>query len=782
MGKQIPLRTTFNLPDGREIALETGKLAAQADGSVLLQMGDTMLLCTIVSAHKAKEGQPFFPLSVDYQEKFAAVGRIPGNFFRRESRLSDYEILISRLVDRALRPLFPDGYMNDTQVIINLISADKDIMPDALAGLACSAAVAVSDIPVEALFSEVRVARINGEFVINPGRKALEKADMDFIVAATKTDITMVEGEADECQEAELIEAMKFAHEAIKVQIEAQERLAEMVGEKATVKRVLPVVAENEALKMRMESLASPDIYALARSGAGKDARKTRIAEIKDETMAKLLEEFGEETMSEWKLAAERYYDKIKKHVIRDMVLTDSKRLDGRDFDEVRSIWCEVDYLPSAHGSALFTRGETQSLTSLTLGTKQDKALIDVALDPHDERFLLHYNFPPYSTGEVKPMRGPGRREVGHANLAARSIRKVFPADFAYTVRVVSDILESNGSSSMATVCAGSLALMDGGVPLRAPVAGIAMGAIADEKGRIAILSDILGDEDALGDMDFKVTGTAKGICGTQMDIKIDGMPYEMLTKALLQARAGRLHILGEMAKALDKPREDLKPHAPRVVEFRIERDYIGAVIGPGGKIIQEMQRQTGTTISIEEDEKGGIVAIFGPNKEALDLAYGRIQQIVFMPEIGSIFEGEVEELAEYGAFVKFKGKTGLLHVSEFDHFRIENIADVLKVGEMVTFKILDVDQKTGKMKLSRRAITAKPDGTMPTDEENEARANRGGGGDRGGGRGGDDRRGGGGGGGGRGGDDRRGGGGGGGRGGDDRRGGGGGFGGGRGR
>ncbi|MFN0036124.1 MAG: polyribonucleotide nucleotidyltransferase [Saprospiraceae bacterium] len=773
MGKQIPLRTTFNLPDGREIALETGKLAAQADGAVLLQMGETMLLCTIVSAHKAKEGQPFFPLSVDYQEKFAAVGRIPGNFFRRESRLSDYEILISRLVDRALRPLFPDGYMNDTQVIINLISADKDIMPDALAGLACSAAVAVSDIPVEALFSEVRVARIDGKFVINPGRKALETADMDFIVAATKTDITMVEGEANECQESELVDAMKFAHEAIKTQIDAQERLAALVGEKATVKRVLPVVPENEALKMRIESLASPDIYALARSGAGKDERKTRLEEIKSETMAKVLEEFGEETMAEWKLAAERYFEKIKKHVIRDMVLTDSKRLDGRKFDEVRSIWCEVDYLPSAHGSALFTRGETQSLTSLTLGTKQDKALIDIALDPHDERFLLHYNFPPYSTGEVKPMRGPGRREVGHANLAGRSIRKVFPADFAYTVRVVSDILESNGSSSMATVCAGSLALMDGGVPLKAPVAGIAMGAIADDKGRIAILSDILGDEDALGDMDFKVTGTAKGICGTQMDIKIDGMPYEMLTKALLQAREGRLHILGEMAKALDAPREDLKPHAPRVVEFRIERDYIGAVIGPGGKIIQEMQRQTGTTISIEEDEKGGIVAIFGPNKEALDSAYGRIQQIVFMPEVGSIFEGEVEELAEYGAFIKFKGKTGLLHVSEYDHRRIENIADVLRVGEMVTFKILDVDPKTGKMKLSRRAITAKPDGTMPTDEENDARANRGGGGDRGG-----DRRGGGGGG---GRDDRRGGGGGG-RGGDDRRGGGGGFGGGRGR
>ena len=772
MGKQIPIRTTFNLPDGREIALETGKLAAQADGAVMLQMGNTMLLCTIVSALKAKEGQPFFPLSVDYQEKYAAVGRIPGNFFRREARISDYEILISRLVDRALRPLFPDGYMNDTQVIINLISADKDIMPDALAGLVCSAAVAVSNIPVEALFSEVRVARIDGQFVINPGRKALEAADMDFIVAATKTDITMVEGEADECQEADLVAAMKFAHEAIKTQIEAQERLAALVGESATVKRVLPEVPENEALKMRIEALASADIYAIARSASDKETRKSRLDEIKSETMAKVLEEFGEETMAEWKLAAERYFDKLKKHVIRDMVLTDSKRLDGRKFDEIRNIWCEVNYLPSAHGSALFTRGETQSLTSLTLGTKQDKALIDIALDPHDEKFLLHYNFPPYSTGEVKPMRGPGRREVGHANLAGRSIRKVFPADFAYTVRVVSDILESNGSSSMATVCAGSLALMDGGVPLKAPVAGIAMGAIADDKGRIAILSDILGDEDALGDMDFKVTGTANGICGTQMDIKIDGMPYEMLTKALLQAREGRLHILGEMAKALSAPREDLKPHAPRVVEFRIERDYIGAVIGPGGKIIQEMQRQTGTTISIEEDEKGGIVAIFGPNKEALDSAYARIQQIVFMPEIGSIFEGEVEELAEYGAFIKFKGKTGLLHVSEYDHRRIENIADVLKVGETVKFKILDVDQKTGKMKLSRRAIVPKPDGTMPTDEENDARANRGGGGDRGG-----DRRGGGGG---RGGDDRRGGGGGGG----DRRGGGGGggFGGGRGR
>lgn len=755
MGKQIPLRTTFNLPDGREIALETGKLAAQADGSVMVRMGNTMLLCTVVSMKKAKEGQPFFPLSVDYQEKFASVGRIPGNFFRREARLSDYEVLISRLVDRALRPLFPDGYMNETQVIINLISADKDVMPDALAGLACSAAVAVSDIPVEHLFSEVRIARIDGKFVINPSRTDLATADMDFIVAATKHDITMVEGEANECQEADLVAALKEAHEAIKVQIAAQERLAEMVGEKALVKRTLPEIPENEALKARVESLVKDDIYTLARSASDKDTRKKRIDEIKEAMMATLTEEFGEETEEAWEPLAERYFDKLKKHIIRDVVLSDKIRLDGRKTTEVRPIWCEVDYLPSAHGSALFTRGETQALTSLTLGTKEDQLLIDNAIDPHDEKFILHYNFPPYSTGEVKPMRGPGRREVGHANLAGRSLRKVLPKDFAYTVRLVSDILESNGSSSMATVCAGSMSLMDGGVQIAAPVAGIAMGAIADDKGRIAILSDILGDEDALGDMDFKVTGTSKGITGTQMDIKINGMPYEMLTQALMQAREGRLHILGEMAKAIAEPREDLKPHAPRMVEFRIPRDFIGAVIGPGGKIIQEMQRNTGTTISIDEDSEGGIVAIFGPDKTALDAAYGQIQGIVFMPEPGIIYEGEVEELTDFGAFVKFKGKTGLLHVSEYDHRRINHISEVLKVGDKITFKLLDIDPRSGKMKLSRRAITMKPDGTMPTDEENAARVNRGGsgGGDRDRRGGGGDRRGGGG--------DRRGGGGG---------------------
>ena len=766
MGKQIPLRTSFHLPDGREVALETGKLATQADGSVLVRLGDTMLLCTVVSAKKAKENQPFFPLSVDYQEKFAAVGRIPGNFFRREGRLSDYEILISRLVDRALRPLFPDGYMNETQVIITLISADKDIMPDALAGLACSAAMATSDIPLEALFSEVRVARIDGEFVINPGRAALERADMDFIVAATKTDITMVEGQADECSEHDLIAALKVAHEVIKDQIAAQERLAALVGDAALVKRALPEVPENEPLKHRIGELASDGIYALARSASDKNVRKTRLDEIKDATITTVSEEFGEEFMKEWAPTAERYFDKLKKQIIRDVVLTDHLRLDGRKANEVRPIWSEVDFLPAAHGSAIFNRGETQSLTSVTLGTKQDQALIDNALKSYDDDFILHYNFPPFSTGEVKPMRGPGRREVGHANLAGRSIRKVMPDEFAYTVRIVSDILESNGSSSMATVCAGSLALMDGGVPLKAPIAGIAMGAIADDKGRIAILSDILGDEDALGDMDFKVTGTDKGICGTQMDIKIDGMPYEMLEKALLQAREGRLHILSKMAEAIAEPRSDLKPHAPRVVEFRIERDYIGAVIGPGGKIIQEMQRNTGTTISIDEDEKGGIVAIFGPDKTSLDAAYAKIMDIVFTPDVGAVYDGVVEELAEYGAFIKFKGKTGLMHVSEIDHRRVENVGDVLKVGDPIQFKILDVDPRTGKMKLSRRAITPKPDGTMPTDEENAARAQRGGGGDRqggggdrrGGGGGRDDRRGGGGGG------DRRGGGGGGGR------------------
>ena len=745
MGKQIPLSTSFNLPDGREVVLETGKLATQADGSVVVRIGDTMLFASAVSARKAKEGQPFFPLSVDYQEKFAAAGRIPGNFFRREAKLSDYEVLICRLVDRAVRPLFPDGYMNETQIIINLISADKDATPDAYAGLACAAAIAVSDIPVEDIFSEVRVARINGEFKVNPVAAELEKADMDFIVAATKSDITMVEGEGNECQEDDLIEAIKIGHEAIKTQIEAMEKLAEMVGESATVKRELPEIPENDELKARIEALISDDVKDVASNPTDKNSRKERLEEIKEKTMESLLEEFGEEFMEEWGSTADRYYEKRKKHVIREVVLSDSKRLDGRQYDEVRPIWCEVDYLPSTHGSAIFNRGETQSLTSLTLGTKQDMAMVDTALNQYDDNFILHYNFPPYSTGETKPMRGPGRREVGHANLAGRSIRKVMPAEFPYTVRLVSDILESNGSSSMATVCAGALALMDGGVPLKAPVAGIAMGCIADpeDTSRTAILSDILGDEDALGDMDFKVTGTKEGICGVQMDIKIDGMPYDLLEKALAQAKAGRIHILNEMAKSIEDPREDLKPHAPRMVEFRINREYIGAVIGPGGKIIQEMQRQTGTTINIDEDEKGGIVTIFGTDKNSMDAAYQQIQDIAFEPEIGGEYEGVVEAIQPYGVFVKFGSKSGLLHVSEISYERVESVEDVYKLGDPVKFKIVDIDERSGKLRLSAKALLPKPEGYVerPPRRNNDRNDRNDRGNDRRGGGGGNRRR-----------------------------------------
>jgi polyribonucleotide nucleotidyltransferase len=759
MGMQKALSTSFHLPDGREVVLETGKLATQADGAVMLRMGNTMILATIVSNPKAKEDQPFFPLSVDYQEKFASAGRVPGNFFRREARLSDYEVLICRLVDRAIRPLFPDGYMNETQVILTLHSADKDVMPDALAGLAASAAVAVSNIPVEALFSEVRVARIDGKYVINPDRPELERADMDFIVAATKTDITMVEGEADECQEHELIEVLKIAHEAIKVQIDAQERLAQLVGDSCLIKRIPPAVAENAELKAMMTAFMDAPVRDIVRSASGKNARKQAFDALSEAVNAHLLEKMGEEAFAPVAKMAGKYFDKIKKHVVRDVVLREDIRLDGRKLDEVRPIWCEIDYLPSAHGSAIFNRGETQSLTSLTLGTKTDKQMIDTALQHYNEGFILHYNFPAFSTGEVKPSRGPGRREVGHANLAGRSIQRMMPKDYPYTVRIVSDILESNGSSSMATVCAGSMALMDGGVPLAKPLAGIAMGAISDGA-KTTILSDILGDEDALGDMDFKITGTKDGICGTQMDIKIDGMPYELLEKALLQARAGRIHILGEMDKAITKPADDLKPHAPRMIEFIIPGKFIGAVIGTGGKVIQEMQKETGTVISIEEDPRGGVVSIFSPNKDAIDMAYNKIQEIIFEPELGSIHEGEVETLQPYGVFLKFGGsKSGLLHVSEMAHHRINDVEAEYRLGDKITFKIVEIDERSGKMRLSARAVMPKPDGTMPADDEYMGGAPGGGGGDRRGGGGGrDDRRGGGG-----GRDDRRGGGGGGG-------------------
>ncbi len=708
MGNQIPISTSFNLPDGREVTIETGKLASLADGSVVVRQGNTMLFATVVSAREAKEGQSFFPLSVDYQEKFASGGRIPGNFFRREARLSDYEILISRLVDRAIRPLFPDGYMNETQVIINLISGEKETLPDAMVALAASAALSVSDIPWDGPISEVRVARINGEFVINPTKSALGQSDMRLIVGATMKDVTMVEGEANECSEADLIAAIKVAHEAIKVQCQAQLDLAAKVGEKAQTKRVLPAPVTDEELEAYVKQQAEAGLADVARSALDKNARKDRYKEVFERLVERIKEEKGEEYWDEKSSLVSAYFDKLKKYVVRNMVLETGIRLDGRQLDEIRPIWGEVDYLPSAHGSAIFTRGETQALTSLTLGTKLDEQMIDNSMELYYEKFILHYNFPGFSVGEVKPQRGPGRREVGHANLAARSLRRVLPEDSPYTIRIVSDILESNGSSSMATVCAGTMALMDGGIQIKAPVSGIAMGLIADGT-RTAILSDILGDEDALGDMDFKVTGTEKGICGCQMDIKVDGMPYDLLERALNQAREGRIHILGKMKEVIAEPSADLKPHAPRMEKLFIDKSFIGAVIGPGGKVIQEMQAETGTIINIEEVDNQGIVTIASSNKESIEKALARIRSITFVPEVGGVYDAKVASVQPYGVFVDFHGKSGLLHVSEISHSRIENVEDVLKVGDEFKVKLIGIDEKTKKFRLSRKALIAKP-------------------------------------------------------------------------
>ena len=709
MALKTPITKSFNLPDGREVTIETGKLATQADGSVVIRMGKTMIFASVCSAKEEREGQRFFPLSVDYQEKFASAGRIPGNFFRRETRLNDYEVLCSRLVDRAIRPLFPDGYMNETQVVINLISADEETLPDAMVALAASSALAVSDINFAGPISEVRVARINGEYVVNPDRTPLADADLDIIVAATIDNVMMVEGEAKECSEADLVAAIKVGHEAIKVQCQAQLDLAQLVGEKATVKRELPEVEENEGLKSRITSLATEGILKVAKGALDKKSRKEGFKEVYEQVEATLMEEYGEEEWAEMADDFKKYFGKIQKETIREMVMSEEIRLDGRKFDEVRNIWTEVDYLPAAHGSAIFTRGETQALMSLTLGTKKDNMMVDTALQNGYENFILHYNFPGYSVGEVKPMRGPGRREVGHANLAGRSLKQVMPQDLPYTVRLVSDIMESNGSSSMATVCAGSLALMDGGVKIKAPVSGIAMGMISDGK-RFAILSDILGDEDALGDMDFKVTGTEKGITGCQMDIKIEGLPYAQLEEALEQARVGRLHILGEMAKTLSTPKEDYKDHAPRIVEVIIEKSMIGAVIGPGGSIIQEIQAETGTVINIEEVGDKGVINVASNNKASIDAALARIRSITFMPTVGDVYESKVVSVMPYGVFVDFNGKSGLLHVSEISHRRIENVSDVLKEGDMVKVKLIEIDKRTGKMRLSRKALLERPE------------------------------------------------------------------------
>ena len=708
MGNQIGKSVSFNLPDGKTVTIETGKLATQAHGSVVVRVEDTMLFASVVSAYEAREGQNFFPLSVDYQEKFASAGKIPGNFFKREARLSEYEILTSRLVDRPIRPLFPDGYMFDTQIIINLISADERNMPDAYAALAASAALSVSDIPFDGPISEVRVAKINGEFVVNPEREALGEADMEIIIAATMENVMMVEGEANECQEEDLIQAIKVGHEAIKAHCQAQLDLAQMVGEKALVKRVFEQPEVNEELKAKVAELTTEGILNIARAELDKKGRKKGFEEVKEALKEKLAEE-GEEYLEENWGTAKEYLDKLKKSLIRNMVLEEEKRLDGRKFDQVRPIWTEVNYLPSAHGSAIFNRGETQSLTSLTLGSKTDTLLIDNALDNYYEKFILHYNFPALSVGETKPMRGPGRREVGHANLAGRSLKQVLPEDNPYTIRIVSDILESNGSSSMATVCAGSLALMDAGIKIRKAVSGIAMGMIAEE-GKVAILTDILGDEDALGDMDFKVTGTYDGITGCQMDIKIDGLPYEQLEKALMQAKEARIHILNEMAKTISEPASDLKPHAPRMVQIEIDKQFIGAVIGPGGKVIQELQANTGTVINIEEVDDKGVVSISSANADGIEEALATINSIAFVPTVGDVYSATVESVMPYGVFVKFNGKSGLVHVSELEHHRVNDVSAIMKEGDVFDVKYIGDDPKSGKMRLSRKALLPKPE------------------------------------------------------------------------
>ncbi|MBO5798462.1 MAG: polyribonucleotide nucleotidyltransferase [Paludibacteraceae bacterium] len=698
---------TIELNDGRTITIETGKLAKQADGSVVVRMGNTMLLATVCSAKDAVPGTDFMPLTVEYKEKFAANGRFPGGFTRREGRASDYEILIARLVDRALRPLFPDNYHAETFVNVLLISADGKDQPDALAGLAASAALAVSDIPFNGPISEVRVARIDGKFVINPTFDELEKADMDIMVGATYENIMMVEGEMDEVSEADLLEALKTAHEAIKVHCVAQKELMEMVGK--TVKREYCHEETDEELEKDIWKECYDKAYAIATSGNNnKHERGEKFEAIKAEYIAKLSEEEAEEKAG----LIDRYYHAVEKEAMRRSILDEGKRLDGRSTTDIRPIWSEVDYLPGAHGSAIFTRGETQSLTTVTLGTKQDEKIIDEVLMEGRERFLLHYNFPPFSTGEAKAQRGVGRREIGHGNLAHRALKRMIPANYPYVVRVVSDILESNGSSSMATVCAGTLALMDAGVQIKKPVSGIAMGLITDKDNvKYSVLSDILGDEDHLGDMDFKVTGTKDGITATQMDIKVDGLSYEILEKALNQAREGRLHILGKIAETISEPRADLKDNAPRIVVMMVPKEMIGAIIGPGGKIIQDIQEKSGAVISIEEIDNQGRVEISAVNKASIDEATRRIKAIVAVPEVGETYDAKVKSIMPYGAFVEFMpGKEGLLHISEIDWKRFETMEETgLRENDMIQVKLLDIDPKSGKFKLSKKALLPRP-------------------------------------------------------------------------
>ena len=701
-----PIKKTIVLSDGREITLETGKLAKQADGAVELRMGNTMLLATVVSAKEAGEGVDFMPLQVEYKEKFSAAGRFPGGFQKREGRASDYEILTARLVDRVLRPLFPDNYHADTFVNIIMFSSDGVDMPDALAGLAASAAIAVSDIPFHGPISEVRVARVDGQFVINPTFEQAEKADIELMVGATYDYIMMVEGEMNEVSEAELLEALKVAHEAIKAQCLVQEELAKELG---VVKREYCHEVNDEDLRKDVHEKCYDKAYAIAKAGcADKQWRNESFKKIEEE----YLETIPEEEREEKAPLVARYYHDVEKEAVRRCILDEGIRLDGRKTNEIRPIWCEVDYLPGPHGSAVFTRGETQSLSTCTLGTKLDEKILDDVLNQGKERFLLHYNFPPFSTGEAKAQRGVGRREIGHGNLAHRALKRMFPDDFPYTCRVVSDILESNGSSSMATVCAGTLALLDAGVKMKRPVSGIAMGLITDNE-KYAVLSDILGDEDHLGDMDFKVTGTEKGITATQMDIKCDGLSYEILEKALNQAKEGRLHILNIINQTIPAPREDYKPHVPRIVTMTIPKEFIGAVIGPGGKIIQGIQEESGAIVTIEEEGDHGNIEVAAPDKNSIDIAISKIKAIVAQPEEGEVYTGRISSIMDFGAFVEFMpGRDGLLHISEISWDRVESMEQTgMKEGDEVTVKLIEIDKKTGKFRLSMKALQPKPDG-----------------------------------------------------------------------
>ena len=705
----------IELSDGRIIEIETGKLAKQADGAVVVKMGGTMLLATVTAAKDAKDDVDFMPLQVDYKEKFYAAGRFPGGFMKREGKATDAEILTARLVDRALRPLFPEDFHAEVYVQVNLISAEKDIQPDALAGLAASAALAVSDIPFGGPISEVRVVRIDGQFKINPNFSEMENADMDLMVAATYDNIMMVEGEMKEVSESDMLEAIKFAHEEIKKHCKVQMELTEECGK--TVKRTYCHEVNDEELKKAVEAFCYDKCYAVAKSGQDKHARSDAFDAIKEEFMQTIPEEEREDKQ----MMVDRYYHAVEKAAMRNLILDEGQRLDGRKTNEVRPIWCEVGYLPCAHGSAIFTRGETQSLATVTLGTKMDMKELDEVLVQGTSQFVLHYNFPPFATGEAKAQRGVGRREIGDGNLAWRALKPVVPMapENPYAIRVVSDILESNGSSSMASVCGGCLALMDAGVKISKPVAGVAMGLITDAEkpnDRYAILTDILGDEDHLGDMDFKVTGTKDGITATQMDIKVDGLSYEVLAKALEQARQGRMHIMGEMLKTISEPREDYKPFVPRIIQIRVPGEFIGAIIGKGGEVIQKIQRETGTVVTITEEQNNGVsegvVDIFGDNKEAMDKALSWINGICAVPEVGATYHGKVVSILEFGAFVEIlPGKEGLLHISELDWKKTDKVEDVLSVGDEVDVKLLEIDAKTGKMRLSRRALLEKPEG-----------------------------------------------------------------------